>query len=640
MDRVLSRQRTSRERSIDRSAAASPSVPLAPLVLGVIVAVVAVGYVVFRNGGWVYDDNLILTLARTGGFSWHWLDQPLFQHWDVGMNAIYSAMLHIFPFDYRWALALFLVILGASVFVFERVIGIAVGRGWISLALAVWFGFSILWTRQLQWWAAGIQELPTLLCDLVCFYAFLRYYADGRNRWVAASAIALGVGLLFYEKPAMMLFYLALARVLLMSDSLAPRTIARAFWSERRLWLAYCFVIAVWGLGYIHSGAYGKGGPGAVSVGQYLDYFRILWVNTLLPALAGFTLPVRNLSLVQALGAGALQLMIVALVVVSVRRRRSAWRAWVFLALTVAADGALVAQSRLGTFGVDIASDLRYLTDFGWLFPFAVCCAFAPGLLRPQTTDVGSRVVVRLPRGALPVAITVLLGAYAAASIATAAHLQDGWNSVQARHWESNVERGFAALARDGVQPVVADNAVPFQVISGGFAPNNRLSTLLPVYVKGVQVDGPLDGPVVTIDVAGNVHRAAIADATKGHSAVALLHSGQLKITGASVRRQPGAVCVAAGATPATIERRLPKMAPNPLPHYLVLRYSAARPATLTMIQDAGSGYSASEPIDVDPRARGTLAWLSEGIPRRVALTVPPGVGLCLNTMAVVVLNT
>lgn len=232
-----------------------------------------------------------------------------------------------------------------------------------------------------------------------------------------------------------------------------------------------------------------------------------------------------------------------------------------------------------------------------------------------------------------------MLGAYAAASIATAAHLQAGWNSVQARHWESNVERGFAALARDHVHPVVADNAVPFQVISGGFAPDNRLSVLLPVYVKGVQVDGPLVGPIVTIDVAGNVHRAEFAVSPAGHGATALLRDHQLTVTAGSVRQVPGAVCVTAGAKPATIERRLPRTRRDPLPRYLELRYSAPRRTTLTMLQDVGAGYSAPESIAVDPRARGMLAWLTEGIPRRVALVVPPGDSLCLNTVAVGVLN-
>jgi len=615
------------------------------LAIGLTLAVLAIYYVVLRNGGWVYDDNLLLVYARKAGLTWHWLDQPIFQHWDVGMNAVYSVMLHLFPFDYRWGLLLMLSLLGASMLVFERVIGMVVGRGWVSLALAGWLGVSILWTRQLQWWAAGVQELPTLLCDLVCLYAFLRYEADPRNRWIVLSAGALAVGLLFYEKPAFMLVFLALVRVLFMSERLSPRRVAQDFWREQRLWLSYCAVLAVWALGYLNSGAYASGGH--VTAAQYLNYFRLLWVNTLVPALAGFTVPAARLSSLQVAAVAALQIVVVALLLVSVRRRPAAWRAWAFIAAAVALEGAVVAHARVAQFGVAIGNDLRYLTDFTWLIPFALCWGLAGARVRPALplgTSDRPRIRVRVPRtpAAIAAIAAILAGAYVAAATATSIHLQSSWNSVWARRWESNVQQGFAQLAHRGAHPVVADQAVPFQIISYPFAPDNRLSRVLPLYAAGVQVDGPLRGPLFVVDAQGDPGRAAFAQTVSAGTATGLVQTHRLSVANGSVTTRHGGACVRAGNRPAQIERRLDPVARAPGPYYLRLSSLTTRVLSLAVFQDTGAGYPGSTPdwITVSPSASQSIAWLSAGLPRRFKLGLPPHTMLCLRRLDVVTLQS
>ncbi len=232
MNRALQQPPAREAGSADAPGTASSSIALGYLVLATILAVTGVTYVILRNSAWVYDDNLILSLARSAGFSWSWINHPIFQHWDPAMNATYSVLLHLFPLDYRWALLAMLVALGVSMFFFERIIGMVIGRGWVSLALCAWFGLSIIWTRGLQWWACGVQAIPSLLCEIICLYGFLRYFSERRDRWIAVSVGALAVGLLFYEKPALMLVYLALTRTLLMSERFDVRRVGRTFWRE------------------------------------------------------------------------------------------------------------------------------------------------------------------------------------------------------------------------------------------------------------------------------------------------------------------------------------------------------------------------------------------------------------------------
>ena len=612
-------------------------------VAGIAAAALGIAYVIFRNGGWVYDDNLLLVFARNAGLNLHWLNRVIFQHWDVGMNATYSMMVHLFPFDYRWALVALLAILGVAIYCFERILALVGVPAWLRLVLVVWFGFSILWTRQLQWWAAGVQELPTLLCDLVCLYGFLRFHLDGRRGWIVTSAVALAVGLAFYEKPALMLLYLALIRVLLMSEKASPRHLASTFWRERRLWLTYCAIVAIWAVGYVGSGAPNGVVAGRVGIDGYLDYFRIMWVNTLTPALAGFTLPAGKLSMLQAVGAIGLQLALLGMLVLSIHRKPTAWRAWALIATAVMLDGGLVAYARVAQFGVGVGNDLRYLTDFGWLIPFALGYAVSSKpVMQPASVSTERRVLSPAHSKVYAAGIIVLLSAYGVMSTATAARLQKDWNSVQARHWEDNLEQGFATLAHERVRPVVADEALPFQIISAAFAPDNRLSQLLPLYVGKVQVDGPLDGPLVRIDTAGNVQPAVIA---RGASGIARL--GPMRTDGAQgakrVSHRSGSVCIAAGVGDLALAARVTRaVSPNLASYYAVLHYTSSQAFAIPMLEDSGRGYPGMSPdrIVVAARARTSIAWLHLGFPRRLKLIVPSGRRLCIQRLEVVGLSS
>jgi hypothetical protein len=624
------------------------TVPMRPVIAGLVLAPLVVAYVVLRNGGWVYDDNLILVLARQQGFTLGWLDRQIFQHWDVGMNATYSALLHLMPLDYRWGLVAMLVVLGVALFTFERILTTLGSRGWITLSLTVWFGFSIVWIRPLQWWASGVQAMPNLAFDLVCFYAVLRCWAGDGDRWIAIACGALVAGLLFYEKPALMPLYLALIRILLMSENLAPRAVGARFWAERKLWLGLLAVDAVWAVGYLHSGAFNSGG-GSVTLGPYVHYFWILWGDTLLPALAGFTLPAAHLDGSQVLAVVTLELAVVALIAISVARKTAAWRAWALIALVVLLDGGLVAHQRIAQFGVGIGNDLRYLLDFPWVVAIAAFYAFSDQrVLVPRTPPRAPRLTLPRPPRARParvrplgIAAGAVLAVYAAAAVATTAHLQKIWNPTQSRHWEANVIRSLGALSRHGPL-VVADDAVPFQIISYPFAPLNRLSDVLPLYTSGVQVDGLLTGRrLVTIDASGTTRPATVARVLGPQGAVALDRAHQLVITGATPAVRGGAVCMSTGARPSTVAHGVSIRPPAPPPPYYVLAaYTTNRAFTSPLLQDVGNGYppGTAATLSLTPPANASLAWVDAGFPLRFQITVPPHTRLCLKRFDLVTL--
>ena len=610
------------------------------LLVAVITFSLFVFYIVMHNSSWVFDDNFNLVFAGQEGFTWHWLTSVQFEHWNIALRAVFSLQHRLFFFDYRWGLALLLVMLGTAIYLFERTLAMLVSNRWVTLAVSVWFGFNILWARPLQWWMAGMQYLPYTLLDLLCLYGFLRWSIDRRGRWAAISIGALVGGLFFYEKPAYMLFYLFLLRVLLMSKNLSPRAVLADIWRERVIWLGYLAVIALWGAGYISSNAYSS--HGSIPVGQYVTYFRILWLQTLVPSLASVTIPASNLDDLQLLFVVVSQAAVLVCVVYSLRRQWSAWRAWTFMVIVILGNGILVAHSRVPIFGVDIANDPRYLMDYTWLAPLVLCAAFSPGgVLRPSTGKPSKRLLFSWGSPGTPI-VCALLTLYVAGSIASAVHVEKIWAGPQGREWETRLRRGIAAQERQGVKPMVAENATPFVIMAGFVAPYNRLSRVLPMYVGPIQVDGPLDAPLVRIAENGTVHRVGLSPVPGDASLMGLINRHQATVGAGRMVNRGDEVCVIADSTQVPVEWRLtttPDVARAP--YYLKLSYRVWQPVTLPLYIDSGAGFPGitDHYIALSPIVKWSIGWLGSGAPHRMLLTLPPLTTVCLGSFDVVSLH-
>jgi hypothetical protein len=610
-------------------------------VLAAVIAVeLIVLYALLANGSWVYDDNLILGLAAHSGLHWNWLNSLIFQHWGLGYHAVFSALHWAMPLDYRWVLVGMLALLGASIYLVDRAISLLFGASWLGIAVAAYFGFSILFIRPLQWSSGGIQYLPNTFFDLLCLYGYLRYVVDPRGRWMALAAGALAGGLLFYEKPIYMLLYLALLRALFMSSELRPRPLAATFWRERWMWLSLIVVAVVWLVLYDNAGGLGDLAQGTVTASQYGQYFRILWVQTFVPAAVGLTLPQVGLSTLQIVAATCLQIAFIAVVAVSLRRKASAWRAWAFLAITVILTGLVVARARIAQFGVGIGGDLRYLLDFAWLLPLTVCFAFtSKKALSPKLPERRGRVIVSRRVTAAGVVLACALVGYAAVALATTARLRRDWPGHVARAWETTFQRSMSAWHRRDPTFVVADNAVPFVIVPPAFVPYNLLSRVAPLYDPGVQVDGPVRGTLLSIDAVGVAHPATLVPVPGATAAAPLTRSSDVSITGATrvVSPQRG-VCLTTSLSGGAIRwrlRRLPAVAGRP--YYLKVSYSSAINVGLPVYVDAGAGLpvSTDRTLNFAPDSTSSIILLAAASPRQVMISLLPGVRLCFNTLEV-----
>jgi len=592
-------------------------VPARALLIALIAVELLAFYLLLHGGGWVYDDNLSLELAHQGGLHWHWLSFSLFDHFEIAHRVVFSLQALLMPLDYRWALVTMLGLLGLAIYLFERCTRMLLGDGWAPLVAAGYFGISVLLVSQLQWWSAGLEGLPTLACDLACLWAYLAYQAERSHRAIAISAGAMAVGLLFYEKPVYMPFYLILLRVLLLSPRLAPRALAAAIWRERDIWAAYAAVI----VGYLVlrkvAGAPSDPVHGSASLSTWTTFIRVLWAQTLVPAAFGLTVPASGLSHVQVLGVAALEVVVGLGLVGSLLRKPSAWRAWVALATCVLATIVLVGMERLAQFGPATGSNPRYLLDFTWLVPLLAGLAFSrQRIFAPHAVD--SHVPLPpFPRVPVVLAATALIGAYAATSIATAARLQDTWPGHAAREWEQHVQTGLSKLARPGEDAVIANADVPWYILQGNFAPYNRLSQLLPRYGGRTQVDGPLGRPLYAVDDLGRLRRAGV---------------------GSIVDAFPIHARGCAGSRGVRLQRTIRPPA-SPGAYYLILAYASPRSQSLPLSVDQGSGVQAMRtPVALAAGAHRSIAWLGDA-PHGIVIDLPAGGHVCLRRLEVVTLK-
>jgi hypothetical protein len=109
------------------------------------------------------------------------------------------------------------------------------------------------------------------------------------------------------------------------------------------------------------------------------------WTQTFVPLVFGvdaWVLPAHG----ERIFAGLLsQTLLVAFVVGTVLRKRSAWRAWVLIGSTFLVSAALVGATRAGTYGAGDASDVKYVALDAFFLVIAVGFAFLP--VRPLSSS-------------------------------------------------------------------------------------------------------------------------------------------------------------------------------------------------------------------------------------------------------------
>ncbi|WP_417077594.1 hypothetical protein [Micromonospora profundi] len=372
----------------------------------------------------------------------------------------------------------------------QAAVGIALYRllrdllrpGWGLLIPLCLFLFSPLTLEASSLWLVGLLVLPTQLALVLAVAAQVRYVRTGKLRHLVVVAVWLVFGLLFDTKALLIVPLLFLLTAFLFTSGRAWRslvTTVRRYWPS---WLMLSVLSGAYLAYYVSRPARELDEP--TSVGQVLSFLGDLVGKTVVPGLLGgpwrWTYAGDGPPLVDPydIAKWLSWAVLATLIVVTVRRRPSAGRAWLLLACYLALVAALFAVTRLGgPLGPLVGIIPRYVADV--VLVAAICVGVALlGTRDVDEDDVSAwpvPTVLREP-GAFAVglvSIVVLLATIGVGALWSTARFGDNWSTKHGRDYLATAQAELAA-APPGT--VFFDNAVPDRVVAGYFWPDNLQS--------------------------------------------------------------------------------------------------------------------------------------------------------------------
>jgi hypothetical protein len=574
----------------------------------------------------------------------------------------YLALDWLAPMNFHAALAYLVACQAVSAVLLQRILALLFGHVWWTYALAFAWVISVIYLGEFDYFAAGAHSIPSLTATLASIHGYLRWRAGGRRAWIVWSLAAMIIALTFYVKALLIPLYLLLMRILLLDPASGIRDSLRSVRDERAVWVAYTVICAVYLLVY-WLGPY-QGVDTAAGVSDIDHYLRVLWLQGFWPMVLGVRIPPAPREDWHHVVVVAVQLALVAVVVLSIARRRSAWRAWAFLVAGLLAN-ALIVYPRVSIYGSEaIAFQVHYLTESALLVPLALAFAFAvpartanashPG----KPTSGGTR--LRLPGTRAEFAVLATLAAYLAVTLITTRDLSGPFSDVRFRfdHIANEAESGRlsreyfdnlrADLDRADRQEAVLDTDVPEWIVSGflnlaeaeqdGRRPRyTLLSSILPLFGEQVAFNRP--DPLRFARRDGHLAATRFFPASSG-SPAELTRQGRLWVSLATVTDPRNELC-ARWRGPGAFVAWAPERQHTRADWWLRVLYRS-RPAEPVYLQsNSGLGWG-DEPSPLPPMTRtGTaLAALTEspfGPPTiaGVRLLIPEHGRICLSSLEI-----
>lgn len=562
--------------------------PTRPAILLGIIAISVAASAYFTSTSGFYGDDFInfREVQVEDGLSFRYLVSPTSAHFAPG-HKLGDWLLHtLAPLNFSMAQAALLVGFAASLALFHAVLRELFDRT-PALVLTCLYGASTVHVAVHQWWSSGMDRVPATLFSFLSILGYLRFHRSGSRRWLAASVGALAVALLFYVKPIFVPLYLIVLRVLLLRPDERVRASIAGAVREWRVWLLYTLPVALFSVVYLR--AYDEGGqiqtPSLATLGRYLANS---WFRVVAPGAFGLYVPQTDDSTPATLVFIGVQVLVVAGVVWTIVRRRSAWRAWLFLAVTMLANALAVGLTRIGVFGPrQVAYQILYNLEIVFLVVIGAGVAVLgsrPALARSVP-----------PRGArAPIGARVMVAAGLASYLALSwwgSHRiaqPDIWPGPTARAYVAQVKAFVHDTERLGLRPAFVDGMVPEPVMFPAAGPWTSHSEVFPVLDEDVSFDvGGRELFEVTSDGSS---RPVTFVSDAGGAMAALLGLGVMGFDASRAEVRDGALCITSGKESEPVSMAVPVGAGGDRPHVLLGHSSGRRQVAAFVVEPPGGG--------------------------------------------------
>ncbi len=453
-------------------------VPRIPPVAAAAVALVVLQLVVravLAFGGYFYWDDLILVgrAGTQGLLSASYLFDDHDGHVMPGAFLVAGVITHLAPLVWAWP-AVSLVVL-QLIFTLSLLRTLYIILGWrpvllIPLCFAL---FVPLGVPAFAWWSAALNALPMLAAMAWVSGDAILLKRRGNQRYAVTGAMVYLLGLLFFEKAAVIPF-VAFTIVALLCHIDGERGVARAVWQGgNRLWIAMLALTAIW------IGVY------LVIVDQQRwssdllmtwDLLRRSITHGIVPGLAGGPWDWQRWAPASPWATPPATVMVLgwlalaAVVTVSVIRKRRIGAVW-FVAVGYAVAGQIpIYLMRSSAFtALELAQTLRYLPDLVLVLTLLAAVGFrAPN--RPGSTWLNAS-------RARTAIVLVLAMLFVGSSLLSTARFLTSWQDNPVQPYLHNAFRGLTQ-ARTASPAALLDQEVDPLVLGRVAYPENLASHL------------------------------------------------------------------------------------------------------------------------------------------------------------------
>lgn len=358
-------------------------------------------------------------------------------------------------------------------------------RKGILLPLA-FFLFLPLDVDAFLWWAAALNHIPMQLGMVWATYCHARFLKGHGKRWWLFGILWFLVALSAFEKAVLIVPVLLSLSILLDRGRTVMQSLAHNLVRHWYVWTGYVTLGVLYAWLYTTHVHFGFDySPQAPTVAQLAS--RVVG-TTVVPSLFGgpwHWIPIGFSGGAAAPPGWAKWLsweLLAVLVVATVLLRRFAARAWIFFAVYLTADIALIALGRLSFIGPVIGLASRYVADAA--FPATLTLAFIALPLIGETdpyTELGRRLHdALLDRKWLPLGAAFLAAnAFLASAVITTQNDAALWSDNPARAYMTNAQKTLAQAPKN---ISLLGQPVPDRVLNPLFTPFNDSSHMLAPY--------------------------------------------------------------------------------------------------------------------------------------------------------------
>lgn len=459
-------------------------------------------------GGYFYWDDLIL-VGRAGTQSLLSADYLFTDHDGHVMPGAFllgGAITRLAPLVWTWPAVSLVVLQLLASLALLRALHVILGWRPVLLIPLCFALFTPLTLPAFAWWAAALNSLPLLAAMAwVCADAIL-LVRTGNRRYAASGVAVFLLGLLFFEKAAVIPFVaITVVALLYYVQSGDGRAALRTVWRRGVwLWLPALGLTAAWAVLYVLVVDQQRWSS---DLPMTWDLLRRSVTHGIVPGLVGGPWQWQRWApaspwAVPPVAAMALGwVALAAVVALSLLRKQRIGAVWLCAAGYAVACQIPIYLMRSSAFtALELAQTLRYLPDLVWVLALLA----AVGLCAPNRPAAGwlDRSVARTAT------VTVLVAVFVASSLVSTRTFLASWQDNPTKSYLQNAIRGLATAHASSPAPMLDQEVDPL-ILQRVVGPQNLASHLFALLTDRPDFDRSTDR-LRMFDSRGNVRDAQV----------------------------------------------------------------------------------------------------------------------------------